>query len=617
MIKTLKYCMALCLYALAAQAMDDADAGIRFDLRRDVKYGHGDFSLEGDEGAVFTPPQRPSKKRTQAVMVYRGRPEALIRETVLSTRDGRVQVSETERWPHCIHGKMSMEFNGREYGGSGILVGPHHFLTAGHCVYEPETSTLAENIRVYLALNGEAAPFNEALGVRVYLYPQWVESKNSDFDIALIVLNRSLGYETGWAGLLCLEDEELADQTVHVTGYPGDKGFKTMWTMDQRLGRVEREQLSYTIDTNGGQSGGAVWIKKWGTPHVVGVHTSGGRSSNFGVRLSRSKIETITHQWIASTFEILSGAGAGAGSGRASGDPRPSSAASTGAGRGGYSVVGGGGSGAAAVARPMRSAIPDGDPRPSSAGSTGSGSTSSGSTSSGRDGYSVVVGGGGAGAAAVDRPMGSAIPDGDPRPSSAGSTGSGSTSSGRDGYSVVGGGGAGAGSGSVPRPIPDIARGHEEIYQRFIRGKLVYKPNKDGRGMVEVPISSLINPLEGTFDLSAFGDTSRYISIHTGYKRGKIPANDGKLEIWACPKFLGATAPQFAGIMSQWESPIAYFWTWGGHAVATDNFDYLLKTDVCMNNELNCYEKRLHRSRDVVHPLVSTSLKQTSFHFKF
>jgi V8-like Glu-specific endopeptidase len=497
MIKTLQYCMALCLYALAAQATDDPDAaGIRFDLRRDVIYGCCDFSLEGDDGAVFTPPQRPSRGRSQAVMVYRGRPEALVRELVLSTRDGRVQVSETERWPHCIHGKMSMEFNGREYGGSGVLVGPHHFLTAGHCVYEPETSTLADNIRVYLALNGEAAPFNEALGVRVYLYPQWVESKNSDFDIALIVLNRSLGYETGWAGLLCLGDEELAGQTVHVTGYPGDKGFKTMWTMDQRLGRVKREQLSYTIDTNGGQSGGAVWIKKWGTPHVVGVHTSGGHSSNFGVRLSRSKIETITHQWIASTFEILSGAGAGAGSGGgASGDPRPSSAASAGAGRGGYSVVGGGGSASAAVARPMRSAI------------------------------------------------------------------------------------------------PDIARGHEELYRKFLNGKLVYKPNDDGTGMVEVPISSLANPLEGTFDLSAFGDTGRYISIHTGYKKGKIAANSSKLEIWACPKFLGATAPQFAGIMSQWESPIAYFWTRGRHDMAAENFDYLLKTEFCMNNELNCYEK--------------------------
>jgi hypothetical protein len=153
----------------------------------------------------------------------------------------------------------------------------------------------------------------------------------------------------------------------------------------------------------------------------------------------------------------------------------------------------------------------------------------------------------------------------------------------------------------------------------------VYKPNKDGRGMVEVPISSLINPLEGTFDLSAFGDTSRYISIHTGYKRGKIPANDGKLEIWACPKFLGATAPQFAGIMSQWESPIAYFWTWGGYEIAGDNFDYLLKSEFCMNNELNCYEK-WHNAQHTTHQ-ASTAFAlcrraysrscRSTFYFKF
>jgi hypothetical protein len=187
---------------------------------------------------------------------------------------------------------------------------------------------------------------------------------------------------------------------------------------------------------------------------------------------------------------------------------------------------------------------------------------------------------------------------------------------GRGGYSVGGGGRSGA--APVARPvlsaIPDIARGHEELYERFIRGKLVYKPNIDGRGMVEVPISSLGNPLDGTFDLSTFGDTSRHLRIHTGYKKCKIAANSDKVEIWVCPHFLGAIAPQFRHIMRQWESPIAYFWTCGSHDVATDNFDYLLKTEFCMNNELNNYEKYAHRSFGYVRgyrpPLIL-------FYFKF
>ncbi len=143
--------------------------------------------------------------------------------------------------------------------------------------------------------------------------------------------------------------------------------------------------------------------------------------------------------------------------------------------------------------------------------------------------------------------------------------------------------------------------------------------------MVEVPISSLANPLDGTFDLSAFGDASSYISIHTGYKKGKIAANAGKMELWVCPKFLGATAPQFARIMGQWESPIAYFWTWGGHVVKSDNFDYLFKTDVCTNNELSSNEMLAsphshHSKTSVTHFLAvfpHAHFRFSQFYFNF
>jgi hypothetical protein len=135
-------------------------------------------------------------------------------------------------------------------------------------------------------------------------------------------------------------------------------------------------------------------------------------------------------------------------------------------------------------------------------------------------------------------------------------------------------------------------------YERFMRGVLVYQPTPGSDvGKIEIPISSLDSPLEGTFDLSDFGDIKNHFSIRTGYKEYIIPDNRDKVEMWICPKFLGATAPQFRSIMSQWESPIGYFWTFGSHDVG-DNFDYLVNTEVCMNNKTNCYEfeydSRLH-----------------------
>ncbi|MBM3611063.1 MAG: U-box domain-containing protein [Alphaproteobacteria bacterium] len=171
---------------------------------------------------------------------------------------------------------------------------------------------------------------------------------------------------------------------------------------------------------------------------------------------------------------------------------------------------------------------------------------------------------------------------------------------------AAGGGGSGSGSLRAPlRAYPPIASGHEAEYDRFLRGILTYKPNSDDTGRVDIPIRSLANPLEGTFDLSGFGDTSRWISIHTGYKKAKIPANKDKVEIWLTPKFLveanlGGDAAWMSGVMSGWEAPYGIVWTWGNYQVKSDNFDYLLKREVLLDKDKNLYEKAARRRVSVL-----------------
>jgi hypothetical protein len=87
--------------------------------------------------------------------------------------------------------------------------------------------------------------------------------------------------------------------------------------------------------------------------------------------------------------------------------------------------------------------------------------------------------------------------------------------------------------------IPEIAIEHEEVYQKFLRGKLVYKPNKDNNeGMKEFRISDLANPLSGTFDIRGCGDSDKYLSISTGFRTEKNPANEEKVEVWIVPQFV-------------------------------------------------------------------------------
>ncbi len=149
--------------------------------------------------------------------------------------------------------------------------------------------------------------------------------------------------------------------------------------------------------------------------------------------------------------------------------------------------------------------------------------------------------------------------------------------------------------------IPDIARGYEDIYLRFLNGKLIYRPTEGSDvGKIELLIKDIMNPntLEGTFDLSRCGDTGQYLSINTGYRKRKNPANKDKVEIWFCPRFLiekelNSTAGHFRDIMTvtRWpqSAPIGVFWTWGSWDVKY--YDYLTTNTYDQLGNNNLYEK--------------------------
>ena len=125
------------------------------------------------------------------------------------------------------------------------------------------------------------------------------------------------------------------------------------------------------------------------------------------------------------------------------------------------------------------------------------------------------------------------------------------------------------------RATPEIALGYEDVYERFLRGTLIYRPQEGSDvGQIELPISALKNPLEGEFDLSKCGNAGQYLSINTGYRKGHRPENANKVEIWFTPRFLvDKEMPQLAqnhyikSIIGNWDAaraPIGIFWTWGG-----------------------------------------------------
>lgn len=442
-----------------------------------VTYRNGAFNYHEDRNANFlrTLPREQNDPHSQCVLAYNQRPENYFgrEETILGfvrPPDGRDRIQNTNEWPHRIHAQLTMTRGQEVWGGSGVLVGPHHLLTCAHNVYNRlgEQGNYFEGISVYPALNDNISPFNSARVVKAYVFREWVDRGDPRFDMALLLLDQSIGNFTGWGGLLSTTPAELLQEEVSITGYPGDKGLRQMWTMNHRIQTVMDEEFDYIIDTYPGQSGSAVWTNRLAMPMVLGVHTLGDNLRNSGVRLSVEKFKKL--------FEIIAGT---------------------------YTLNDVNDSG-------------------------------------------------------LENPL------------------------------------------SLRHAIPLLAQGYEEIYQRFLRGVLIYRPQPGTDvGRINLPIAKLANPLEGTFDLSYCGDSGMHLSISTGYRKRKKAENSGKVEIWITPRFLiekeiATTASHFKPIINYWKqnAPVGLFWTWGGEDDLT-RYDYIIDQSMDEISNNNLYEKWL------------------------
>jgi len=267
--------------------------------------------------AYFPPIREPEQcmgiyepKEELQVLPEDQEPEETVLMRIIPGKDGRTRVSQTTEWPYLFNGQLDIKFSFGSYGGSGILVGPRHILTAAHNVYNSDKAKKyprqwAKSITVRLGLNDNAEPYGAGSAIRFYAYNEWIQKKDPNYDLALLVLENAIGLNTGWSSLLAATDKELQDHQVSIAGYPHDKGFKQMWTMAHMLKQVYPERFRYEIDTEGGQSGSGIILEKWGNPYVVGVHTNGTNfhtgAGNIGCRLSYAKAKQVI-QWIEETM---------------------------------------------------------------------------------------------------------------------------------------------------------------------------------------------------------------------------------------------------------------------------------------------------------------------------
>lgn len=225
---------------------------------------------------------------------------AIIMESIIGT-DDRVRVTNNQLYPwRCVCSLLITAQTGTMYIGTGWLVAPRLVLTAGHCVYMADEGGWARQIEVMPGRDGATKPFGSAISRDLRSVTGWTGDNNSDCDYGAILLpaDKRFGEQLGWFGYAVRPDDYLRQITLNLSGYPGDGGKThtdgTQWFHSRGVMDVQPRQITYDIDTFGGQSGAPVWeMAANGSRYGVAVHTHGGTVSNGATRITKEVFDNI------------------------------------------------------------------------------------------------------------------------------------------------------------------------------------------------------------------------------------------------------------------------------------------------------------------------------------
>ncbi len=224
--------------------------------------------------------------------------------------NGRREIGNTQTTPAKYVGKLVIVWpNGKQSVGSGVLIGPHHVLTAGHAIYNYSRGGFAKTILFTPALHGQITPFAVAFARRLEVPRRYFESRGRDkaYDLGLISVNLNFSVQPGYMKFDMVSPSVLGRINridANMNGYDADLFGGTHQLMrTSRMGRTApwSQEFVATWFSAGGASGGPVWINIGGTPTVIGINTVGftiGNTSK-GVLLNGNTLPWIK-QFIAS-----------------------------------------------------------------------------------------------------------------------------------------------------------------------------------------------------------------------------------------------------------------------------------------------------------------------------
>ena len=184
--------------------------------------------------------------------------------------------------------------DGFESRGTGVVLGYHKILTAGHVLYDKEHGGKAISVKVYPKAgtdkNGKTSiPYGPLSVRKIEIRDEYISQKINDFAVITVKEHVSVRGGTMY-GLNYLQSQEpiskdLAKLPITVTGYPKIKYNKNSYQQYTSNGAIKNiTSHSYTqgkgyrilhnVDTSGGQSGAPIVSTKYNQLGLVyGIHS--------------------------------------------------------------------------------------------------------------------------------------------------------------------------------------------------------------------------------------------------------------------------------------------------------------------------------------------------------
>lgn len=169
--------------------------------------------------------------------------------------------------PRTAVGYLAMQWNigGWAYG-SGALIDAQHILTCSHNLIDPVTDPppqgQASLVLFYPAYNQQRPndPPPNGLAVSVGFYSNNFRQGQDAWDIGICRLAAPIAHPPPFFFVPTITGEEIIEQDIMLTGYPGPNNGEMWEDEDQVVGvHLDTNTILYTNDTWAGNSGSPTW----------------------------------------------------------------------------------------------------------------------------------------------------------------------------------------------------------------------------------------------------------------------------------------------------------------------------------------------------------------------